>query len=297
VLLALNLVVWERCELAFLKEFSTSAQLAFYGSSFTITGILGGLPNSFAGACGASLMVQRGRQPQSLNRMVAIWLRLTAMLVFPLYLGMAALSAPVVHLIYGRRYEEMIPVLALMAVMGIPKALSQPAIYLMQAMEKQGTLVYWMIVSAIATVTLDYLLVRYFEALGQASIGATWGNGIAQIIAATGVWLFVIQNEHLVLPWNSLGRLAVSAALMALATYFLASHLLRPLARMGVPALSLPLLVTLISVPSGALFYAFLLKITGSFDPEDHSRLGKLETYFPAPFRPWYNRGLQWIMT
>lgn len=297
MLLALNLVVWERCELAFLKEFSTSAQMAFYGSSFTITGLLAGLPGSFAGACGASLMVQRGRDPGSLNRMVAIWLRLAALLVFPLFLGMAALSGPAVHLIYGRRYEQMIPVLALMAVMGIPKALSAPAMQLMQAREKQGALVYWMIVAATVTVTLDYLLIRYCEALGQGSIGAALGNGIAQIVAATGIWMFVVQKEHLVLPWSALGRLTASAGLMALAAYFAASPLRQLLLLIGVPALSIPLLVPLIIVPIGALLYAFLLKITRSFDAEDRTRLGKLESYFPASLRPWYGRGLQWIMT
>jgi O-antigen/teichoic acid export membrane protein len=276
-LLALDMIVWDRCEVFFLQRYSTFAQVGFYGIAFSLSGVLMSLPNSFASACGATLMVQRGRDPESMNGMVVTWLRFAALLVFPLTLGMAALSGPAIRLIYGVKFSPAIPVIALMSVLNIPRALMVPAQQLLVVLEKQGFIVRWMMVSATVTVVLDRLLIPRY-----ASMGATWGNGIAQFVAAAGIWAYAIHGERLRLPWNSLARMAICALAMAAACYWLSRRL------PTVPA-------ALIGVPVGAALYATLLRTFRSFRPEDQPRLMRLETQVPLALRPFYARSVQWL--
>jgi O-antigen/teichoic acid export membrane protein len=276
-LLLLDLIVWDRCEVFFLERFSTLAQVSFYSIAFQLSGVLMSLPNSFAGACGATLMVQRGRDPESMNSMVVTWLRFAALLVFPLTLGMAALSGAAIRLIYGAQFLPAIPVIALMSVLNIPKALMVPAQQLLVVLEKQGFIVRWMIFSAGCTVLLDYLLIPRYAAMG-----ATWGNGIAQMIAAAGIWIYATRKERLRLPWSELARMAACAVAMA-AACFLLTFLLRPL------------LAALLGVLAGAVLYAVLLRIFRSFKIEDEPRLMRLETQMPFAFRSFYTRGVRWL--
>jgi O-antigen/teichoic acid export membrane protein len=278
VLVVLDLIVWERCEVFFLERFSSITQVAFYNSSFQLATILMTLPTAFAWSAAASLMVQKGRDPKAMNRITAVTLRYMAMLVFPLTLGMAALASPAIRLLFGVRYEPAIPVMALMAIMTIPKGLLSPAQQLLIAHEKQKFLVGWEVVAATVTITLDYYLIRRHGA-----IGGVWGNGIAQLIAVLGIWIFAIWQERLVLPWSALLRMLLSAGAMAAVARLCAVNL---------P----PLQAALIGVPLGAAVYALLLKVTRSFQPEDLTRLNSLGSRLPASLRPWYSRGLQWMM-
>ena len=217
-LLVLDLIVWERVEVAFLEPYK--AQLAFYMCGFQLTSILMTLPTSFAWACGASLMVQKGRDPDSANRMTGVWVRFLALLVFPLTLGMAALSGPAIRLIFGPKYEPAIPVIAVMAIMTIPKGLFSPAQQLLMANEKLRFIVRWEVLAAAFTLTLDYILISRYGAMG-----AAWGNGTAQLLAAGGIWIYAIEQERLRLPWLALAKTFGSSAIMATLVYCFALFL------------------------------------------------------------------------
>ena len=276
-LLLLDMVVWDRCEVFFLQHYSTYEQVGFYGIAFSLSTVLMSLPNSFAQACGATLMVQRGRDPDSMNGMVVTWLRFAALLVFPLTLGMAALSGPAIRLIYGAKFLPAVPVIALMSILNIPKALMVPAQQLLVAIEKQWFIVRWMIVSATVTIVLDRLFIPRY-----ASMGATWGNGIAQCVAAAGIWLYAIHQERLRLPWNALARMATCALIMAAACYWLSIRLS-------------PFLAALIGVPVGAVLYGVCLRVLRSFRPEDLPRLMRLVPHVPQVLRPVFSRSVQWL--
>jgi O-antigen/teichoic acid export membrane protein len=278
-LLVLDMIVWERSEIFFLKKFSNSVQLAFYSTGFQLSGILLTLPWAFAGAANASLMVERGRNPQAMNRAAVAMVRYMALMILPMTVGLAALSGPVIRIMYGFRYIDAIPVFALMTLLVIPKALVAPAQWVLRAVEKQGFMVRWMIVSSIVTLTLDYFAIRRYGA-----IGAAWGNGLGQFVAVAGLWWYAAHAERLAIPWSELSRMAGAAAIMGVVAYSIA-RLLPPLAAL------------LVAVPVGIVIYAALLRALRSFAEEDGPRLRGLGAQLPSPLRVWYDGGMRWMLS
>jgi O-antigen/teichoic acid export membrane protein len=278
-LLVLDLVVWERSELFFLQIFSTDVQQGFYSMGFSISGFLMALPSSFAGAASASLMVERGRNPAALNRAAIATVRYMALMVFPMAIGLAALSGPVISLLYGPKYVEAIPLFALMTLMVIPKALVGPAQWVLRAVEKQEFMVRWMIVATLATITLDYYFIRRYDA-----IGAAWGNGLGQFIAVAGLWFFAARAEGLAIPWSELVRMAVAAAIMGVVAYSITLFLPK-------------ILAILVGVPVGVVVYAGLLRAFRSFAEEDGPRLRGLGAQLPLPLRGLYDGGMRWMLS
>jgi O-antigen/teichoic acid export membrane protein len=237
------------------------------------------LPASFAGAASASLMVERGRNPRALNRAAAATLRYMALMVFPLTAGLAALSGPVIRILFGQRYIPAIPVFALMMLLNIPKALVGPAQWVLRAVEKQGFMVRWMIVASCVTLSLDYVLVQLFGAMG-----AAWGNGLGQLVAVAGIGWYAVHAEQLPIPWSELCRMAGAATIMGGIAYSITLFL---------P----PVAAVAIAVPAGILVYAALLRGLRSFAEEDGPRLRGLGAQLPAPLRVWYEGSLRWMLS
>ncbi len=277
-LLVLDLIVWERSEVFFLKKFSDNVQLGFYYTGFSISGVLMALPNSFAHAASASLMVERGRNPSALNRAAAASMRYMAMMVFPMAAGLAAVSGPLIRILYGPRYIPAIPVFALMALLVIPKALVGPAQWVLRAVEKQAFMVRWMIVGSIVTLGADYFFIRRYGALG-----AAWGNGIGQFAAVAGIWFYAQHEEGLPIPWSEMARMGGAAAIMGGIAYLCT-----------LPFSILP--AVLIAVPVGIVTYLALLRALRSFAEEDGPRLRDLGSKLPGPLRDWYLGGMRWIL-
>lgn len=277
-LLVLDLVVWEKSEIYFLNQFSTKIQLAFYSTGFSLSGMLLSMPNAFAGAAGASLMVERGRNPQALNRFAATMVRYQALMILPMSLGLAAISGPVIRIMYGPEYVPAIPVFALMTLLVIPKAVVGTASAVLRAVEKQGFSVKWMMVSAVATVALDYWLIPRYGAMG-----AAWGNGLAQWIAAAGVWTYAIREEKIRLPWGELSRMVAAACTMGAAAYSV--------------TLFLPsVFAIIVGVPVGAVVYFVLMRLFRVFSPEDGPRFLGLATQLPRPLQSWFSNQVRWIV-
>jgi O-antigen/teichoic acid export membrane protein len=278
-LLVLDLIVWERSEVFFLKEFSTKVQLAFYNTGFQFSGILMTLPSAFAGAANASLMVERGRNPAAMNRAAVAMIRYMALMVLPMTVGLAALSGPVIRIVYGFRYIDAIPVFGLMTLMVIPKALVGPAQWVLRAVEKQQFMVRWMIVASVVTLTVDYLLIQLYGAMG-----AAWGNGIGQFVAVAGLWFYAARAEGLAVPWSELSRMACAATIMGIAAFSIA-RVLPPWAAI------------LVGVPVGVVIYLALLRALRSFAEEDGPRLRGLGAQLPPPLRVWYDGGMRWMLS
>jgi O-antigen/teichoic acid export membrane protein len=237
------------------------------------------IPNSFANAASASLMVERGRNPSALNRAATATLRYLAIMVFPMTVGLAALSDPVIRILYGPKYVEAIPVFALMTLMVIPKALVGPAQWVLRAVEKQGFMVRWMVVAATVTLALDYLLVQLYGAMG-----AAWGNGIGQFVAVAGIWFYAAYGEKVAIPWSELGRMAGAAVAMGVVAFSIASFLPKVAA-------------AAIGIPVGIVVYAALLRALRSFAEEDGPRFRGLGAQLPLPLRQWFDGGLRWMLS
>jgi O-antigen/teichoic acid export membrane protein len=266
----LNIAVWDRSEMIFLKQFSDMRQIAYYSTSFNITQQVLLIPQIFASAAGASLMVRVGSEPAAVGRMAGVMLRYSAILGLPLMFGLAALSSPAVRLLYGWQYTPAIPVLAVLALFAAAKGIMLPAQKLIMASDRQRSLVQLTLVIAVLNITLDLLLIPRGGAMG-----AAFANGIAQVVGSIALWVFAAQRLSAIIPIRTLSAVIASAGAMA-GVVALTGFALRPL-----PA-------ALIGIPLGALIYLVLLRLTSGLDASDRHRLSEIERSLPGRVQPFY---------
>jgi O-antigen/teichoic acid export membrane protein len=276
MLLILTLVVWDRSDLVLLRQLGKHlVDVTFFSVAFSLTDRLLLLPQTFHGAIGSTLMVEQGRDPASAGRMVESTLRYSVLMGFPLMIGLSAISPALVTAVYGSRYSPVIPLLTVMALLAIPKALLAPAQTFLGAHEKQGFLVKWFLCCGAWNVAVDALLIPRYGALG-----AAWGNGTAQLLAALGVWVFAVHRFGLRVPYGRLARIAISAIVMGACVAFLA-RILPPW-----PGVLAGLAAAFVVLPTA-------LWATRSLADEDYRRFAPLAQRLPKLLVPFSIRILK----
>jgi O-antigen/teichoic acid export membrane protein len=277
LLAAVNSVLWDRSELLFLEQWHEVHQLAFYSLSFGITQQILMLPQVFASATSANLLVEQGRDPSSLGRVAAVVVRYVALLALPMTLGAAALSPSIVHLLYGAAYAPAAPVFAVLAAGAALVAFLASAQNLLIATEKQGLLLRWTLAVAALKVLLDLLIVPKGGA-----VGAAFANALSQSVAVIGMWIYITRRLAFPAPLNALFRTALAAA---------ASATLAALCGFLLP----PLPAVLVGVGAAAIAYVALVRWGRILEPVDADRLLSLKRLLPARAQLLYSgivRGL-----
>ena len=272
-LMLLNVVVWDRSDMIFLKAMNSDVkQITFFSIAFNLTERILMLPNAFAGSLAATMMAQFGRGQAKLQELTVNGARYALLLALPLLTGMACISHPLVSLLYGKPYQPLIPALAVIALMAIPKALVAAPTLLLQTTERQGFLILWGCTSGALDVGLDILLTPHYGA-----VGAGIANGSAQALAAVGIWIYAWRRLELDLRLKEFGRVFLSAAIMA-AGVLAINHWIHGYLGMA------------ISIVAGAALWLAALRLTGAFTSADASRFRSAGSSLPVPFRPYWNR-------
>ena len=278
LLLALGLVVWDRSELLFLRYFGDVTQIAFYSLAFSITNQLLMAPRAFSASIGYTVLAQYGRDRTRLDALIRNATRYVALLALPMFLGLAALSHPLIGTVYGSRYMAVVPVLSIMSVLSIPRAFQTHSESLLQATEAQGFMVRWLFCAAVLNLLLDWFLIPPYGA-----IGAAIANGIAQSVAVGGVWAKGTAALRIKLPTRFLRRVTVSAALMS--AIVLPIGMLLP----GLPAL-------LVGVPTGVVAFGLMIRLLKCLEPEDLVRFRELSRRLPSRLWPTIDMVLRLLM-
>ena len=159
VLLALDLVVWNRSEIFFLERYSAIVQIAFYSICFNIVESLLVLPRVLAWSADTTMLVQQGRAPGTVAKLAVTTMRFMALFSIPAAFGLAALSDPAMRLVYGAKYIPAIPVLLVTALFSMGRAMQLPAQRLLSATENQGFLVGWGLLLAALNVGANFLVI------------------------------------------------------------------------------------------------------------------------------------------
>lgn len=273
ILLLLAAVVWDRSEILFLRYFSSVRQLAFYSVVFNITERLRVAPQIFGSALTPTILAQYGRDPRRLNSIVSTAVRYLGFVVLPVNLGIAVLAPPFIRLLYGSRYEEAIPFMAIAALLAVPKALLGPLTTLLGATENQHVVVRWTIGVAILNLSLDLWLIPR-----HAAMGAVIANGVSQTVITAILFFHAAKLLNLQTPFLPLAKTAFSALVMA--------AVVLPIA-IGVRS---PIMAVSIGVAAGASVFFAMLRITGSLETQDRIRFRQISERMPALVRPWLNR-------
>jgi O-antigen/teichoic acid export membrane protein len=273
VLMLLNVVVWDRSDLIFLKALNPDIkQVTFFSVAFTLTERILNLPNAFGGSLAVTLMAQYGRGSEKLKELTVEGARYSFLIALPLLVGIACVAGPAVLLVYGPKYAPLIPVLMVVALLAIPKTLTLAPTTLLQATENQGFLVIWGCICGAINIVLDILLTPRYGA-----VGAAWANGTAQGLSTLGVWLRVYTLFHPALRGKVFARIGVSGAGMALTAIALTRAI------PGVAGLVAAILMA-------ALVWCVLLRITGALDEADARRLRNMSGALPGRVRPAWSR-------
>jgi O-antigen/teichoic acid export membrane protein len=277
-LMLLNVVVWDRSDVFFLKALNPDIeQVTYFSVAFNLTERVLNLPNAFGGSVAVTLMAQFGRGSEKLKEMAIEGARYSFLIALPLLAGMACVAGPAVLLAYGEKYRPLIPVLTTVALLAIPKTLMVAPTTLLQATENQGFLVVWGCICAAVNIVLDILLTP-----GQGAIGAALANGIAQGLSALGIWVRVYTVFRPDLRWTAFARIALSGLGMAVAAVFLTRTF------PGIPGL-------VASILAAALVWCVLLRLFGVLDQADVRRLGNVAGALPGPVRPAWNRLVRFV--
>jgi O-antigen/teichoic acid export membrane protein len=271
-LLVLTLIVWNRSEMFFLKQFCSLNQVAYYSVAFGLSMVPAQLAGPFTKAAGVSLYAEQGRGDERGQRFTRIFWRYLGFLVLPASFGLAVMSGPLVRVLYGARYHDAIPALAVAAAFGIFGPLGRPAAELATAAGEQGLLVRSGLVAAVITLLLDWWLVSSYAALGGAL-----ANGLGQAVSTIAIWIAVHKRLGPQVP----GRFALR----------LIGVTLGMAAAVALVAALLPDLVTVVVGPLvGVAAYALLVKFACLLEPEDVDRLVAVANLFPQRARPLCRR-------
>ncbi|HUI78270.1 MAG TPA: oligosaccharide flippase family protein [Bryobacteraceae bacterium] len=265
ILLALGLIVWDRSEVLFLKQFADVKQVAFYSLAFSITNQLLMAPRALSNAIGITILAQYGRDPLRLGDLLRNATRYVSVLAIPLFLGTAAVAGPLIRSTYGVRYLSVVSVLCILCVSSIPRAFQTHMENLLQATEKQGFMVKWLAATAVVNLSLDVLLIP-----GHGALGAAAANGFAQTIGVAGLF-YKAGGAQAVWPQaRFLGTIGVSGAVMVGAVLVVVRALPSWLG-----------LFAGIGVGAGVFFLG--LRTTRSLEEEDWDRLHQWAEFLPKP--------------
>ena len=272
-LMILNTVVWDKSDVIVLKAMNPQIeQVTFFTMAFNLTDRILTMPWAFGNSLGATMMAQYGRSEAGLHQLAVVGARYTFLLALPLLLGMASVAAPMVPLLFGHRYDPMILVLEIVALMALGKALMVPAMNLLQTVEAQGFLIWTGCLAGVLDIGLDFALTPTFGARG-----AALANGVAQAAAMIAIWIRARHLLRLDLRLGDFGRIALSGAGMAAVVVGVGQVVHGP------AGLALQVL-------SGVVAWVVMLRLTGAIDKEDGARLARLADTLPAAVRPTLQR-------
>jgi O-antigen/teichoic acid export membrane protein len=270
VLMLLNMMVWDRSDLVLLKFLNSDVrQITFFSSAFMVSDRLLAIPQALTGALSAKLIGEYGRNRERMIRLTGAAGRYTLLAALPMLAGAAALSSPMVRIVYGPQYVPAIAVFALVAAFAIPKSLCPPAQNLLYSTEELGFLLGITCASAVVDAAIDFALIPRFGAGGAAI-----GNGMAQALAAVLIWNRVFRRYPIEPDVKSILKIVAAAAGML--------ALVVPVSRSGLPAA----LQALVGVSVGAVAYCTLLRLFRALNAEDRGRLLGALTLLPRGRKP-----------
>jgi O-antigen/teichoic acid export membrane protein len=280
VVLILNLVIWDRSDLFFLKWLDKDIrQIAFFALAFNLADKILMLPRSFTSALGISVMAEYGRDRQRAYKVASNACKYAFLVTVPVMFGLGAVADPLIRLLYGKQYLPVIPVLMVSALFSCAKPLLAPVQNLLFAEERQKVLIGWSIPAGALNIGLDIALIPLAGALG-----AMFANGSAQAITIIGFWGIAAWRSPLRLPLRECGGILLAGTLMTATVY-------------GVCMAPVPAILRLVlGVPLGVVIYMVMIRLARVLNEEDEKRVAQIFSRLPGPARTWTDRLLAFMI-
>ena len=270
-------VVWDRSEMIFLRHYASLEQIAFYSISFGLANNLLLLPRTFGAATGITLMVESVRDATRVNGIVRNACRYLLLVVLPVHLGAAAVTKAAIRFAYGPSYVGAVPVLVVAAILAIARGFQEIPEVLVRSADRQKQLLYWLAITGVLNMGIDWLLIPRYGA-----VGAAWGNGLSQAIGIGGVWVIARKLYRFGFPFGAAIRLLLSALVMAAVAFYISRMI------PGMPGFFAAILV---AIP----IYLGMVKLTGGLEFSDRLRLEPIGNRLPGTARKAYRATIAFV--
>jgi O-antigen/teichoic acid export membrane protein len=178
----LNLVVFDKSELIFLRYFHAPAELAYYSIAFGLTARIAGAGDTISYVLFPTFVGSYAQNDmEGLRAVFQQTIRYLQAGLAPLFIWCIPLAPRIVRLLYGAQYGSIVPVLQVLLATVLITLTMTISTSVLFAMDAQRSLFRFMAGVAVFNILLDLTLIPRFGA-----VGAACANGLSQAIALLG---------------------------------------------------------------------------------------------------------------
>lgn len=207
LLMLADAVVWQKSEVFFLERFSTLEVVAIYSLSYGLVYMVMQVPTSisnillpvFAEGYGTGNNAVMGRGYYLATKYLAL-------AVVPLGVLAIVLAPQLIAMLYGPAYSGAVPILRVLLATAIIATFNRPISTALLGAEKQNFVLGTTVVLALVNVLFDLALIPRHGALG-----ASFANGLTQLICIAVGGIFVLSRLQLSFPWMEVTKIMSSA--------------------------------------------------------------------------------------
>ncbi|MBI3815870.1 MAG: flippase [Nitrospinae bacterium] len=214
-IILIDAVVWQKSEVFFLERFSSAPEIAFYSLAFTIGYMAMQIPAVFSSLLMPYFSEIYGQgDKKRLADGYTDSTRYLAFIAFPIGICGAALSAPLIELVYGREYIGASLPAQIILIINSFGAVSRASSSILYGTEEQSFILKWGSVIAVLNIMLDFLLIPRYGA-----IGAAIANSSAQMAGVIGGAVYVSRGFDIPYPLRPVLKIFASSVLTGLCIY------------------------------------------------------------------------------
>jgi O-antigen/teichoic acid export membrane protein len=258
-IILIDAIVWQKSEVFFLERFSTAENIAFYSLAFTIGYMAMQIPAVFSSLLIPYFSEIYGKTDTAgLKNGYVNSTRYLAFISFPIGIGGAVLSTPLIELAYGSEYLGSAIPAQIILLFNSFGAVSRASSSILYGTEEQSFILKWGGIIAIFNILLDLFLIPRYGA-----IGAAIANSTAQMGGVAGGALYINKEFGIRYPLKSVIKILASSLFMGIFTYTIY------ISFNGYTGM-------ILSITLSPLIYIFSLLIIGAVEMEDRKLIYKL---------------------
>jgi O-antigen/teichoic acid export membrane protein len=253
-LVLLDMVVWQRSEVFFLRRAALMQEIAFYSVAYIIANRLAEVLTSATSTL-LPMQAHNAMRRENLAKLQTEALCTLQMFLLPICAIALILVKPATIALYGESYARVAQILPVLLFSLFAASFTDVGIATIYALNKQRSVLIPLSATAILNLGLAYILVPKWGA-----VGAALANSTAQVLE--GFFLIAVSFHLLdaALPWSKLRRIYLAAAIA-----FAPASLL---ALKGAPATAIAA-----GVASGCALYVAVLFWQQEIEPSDWALL------------------------
>lgn len=209
----LDLILMERSEIFFLKNFSTIEQVAFYSISFGLVGrVMTLIPGAVSGVIMPKIAWLHGKKESAnINFTYYSSTRYLSLLTLPIiFAGLILIELPV-NIFYGYQYLSVVPVIQILLISGGLSAIVAAAAAVLYGTDGQKFILKLAASAAVINILFDIILIPQWGAVGAAA-----ANFIAQISGVITGTFYLVRIKKMSFPLLPVLKILTASATSAL---------------------------------------------------------------------------------